>query len=373
METLYILILITCGCVIQLWSVEETKKKERCPEAVTVLHEDVLVLLPNSLDCDLFFVSYSGSIVFGPYKIIIFPVLVYTQVYSCYGYIVHLGINITYGYVIHSYGLGFEGSLLGLDRRSEIISHRLPRLGGKRIRVAVFRVKPTQSCALLCEEHMGQCHRIYYCLRKYSRLLPSSHGPPRQHNYDTDSQNRTSRPERRTGPSHRGPDWRLQLLENSILQQYACHHWFYSLWNSAGILTGNWKGITANQMKVNHITLEQSDSDLRRFWDLETLGITPSQEWSMFTGDSQILQEFHRSYRIEDDRRVVRLPKEEIFEPSPNHGMAKRRFRTPQKQLQKDDALTIIYEEQMLDHAAGGKRVDYGTIDWSVLPAIPCG
>jgi len=61
------------------------------------------------------------------------------------------------------------------------------------------------------------------------------------------------------------------------------------------ILTGNRKGITANQMMVNHITLEHSDDELRRFWDLETLGITPSQEKSLTTDVSRILQEFRDS------------------------------------------------------------------------------
>jgi hypothetical protein len=56
------------------------------------------------------------------------------------------------------------------------------------------------------------------------------------------------------------------------------------------ILTGNRTGITANQMMVNHVTLEHSDNDLRLFWDLETFGITPSQERSPTTGESQILQ-----------------------------------------------------------------------------------
>ena len=36
-------------------------------------------------------------------------------------------------------------------------------------------------------------------------------------------------------------------------------------------------GITANKIMVNHIPLEQSDNDLRRFWDLEIFGILPSQ------------------------------------------------------------------------------------------------
>jgi hypothetical protein len=44
------------------------------------------------------------------------------------------------------------------------------------------------------------------------------------------------------------------------------------------ILTGNRTDIIANRIMVNHMTLEHSDSDLRKFWDLETIGITLSQE-----------------------------------------------------------------------------------------------
>ena len=70
----------------------------------------------------------------------------------------------------------------------------------------------------------------------------------------------------------------------------------------------------------------------------------------MSTGDSEILQEFHDSYCIEEGHRVVQLLKKEILELSPNCGTAERRFRTIQKQLQQDDASRIIYEEQMLHH-----------------------
>jgi len=41
------------------------------------------------------------------------------------------------------------------------------------------------------------------------------------------------------------------------------------------ILTENRTGSPANEI-VKCITLETSDNDLRRFWDLETIGITPS-------------------------------------------------------------------------------------------------
>ena len=49
------------------------------------------------------------------------------------------------------------------------------------------------------------------------------------------------------------------------------------------ILTGNRTGITANQMMVNHINMEHSDDELRRFWGLETIGIIPSQEKALKT------------------------------------------------------------------------------------------
>jgi len=93
------------------------------------------------------------------------------------------------------------------------------------------------------------------------------------------------------------------------------------------ILTGNRMGITANQIMVNRITLDHSDNDLRRFWDLETIGITPRQERALTTRDSQILQEFSDPYLIEDGRRVVRFLRKKMCELSPNRSTAERRFR----------------------------------------------
>jgi len=116
------------------------------------------------------------------------------------------------------------------------------------------------------------------------------------------------------------------------------------------ILTGNRTGISANESMVNHINLEHLDNDLRRFWDLETIGISTNQQKSLTAGDSQIQQEFRDSYRIEHGRRVVRLPKKNMCDLSLNRDTAESRFRTLQKRLQHDDALRTIYEEQMLDH-----------------------
>ena len=101
---------------------------------------------------------------------------------------------------------------------------------------------------------------------------------------------------------------------------------------------------------VIHINLEHLCNDLRRFWDLETIGITPNQQKPLTAGDSQILQEFHNSYHIEHSRRIVCLPKKNMCDLSLNRDTAERRFRTLQTRLQQDDALRTICEEQMLDH-----------------------
>jgi len=93
------------------------------------------------------------------------------------------------------------------------------------------------------------------------------------------------------------------------------------------ILTGNRKGITANEVMVNHTNLVHLDNDLGRFWDLETIGITSNQQKPVTAGDSQILQEFRDSYRIEHGRRVVRLPKKNMCNLSLNCDTAGSRFR----------------------------------------------
>ena len=64
---------------------------------------------------------------------------------------------------------------------------------------------------------------------------------------------------------------------------------------------------------------------MRRFWDLETIGITPIQQKPLTAGDSQILQEFRDSYRIEDGRRVIRLPKKTRVFYLPHHAVKERR------------------------------------------------
>ena len=115
--------------------------------------------------------------------------------------------------------------------------------------------------------------------------------------------------------------------------------------NFGWILTGNRKGITAKEIMVNHINLEHQDNDLRRFWEIETIGITPNQQKPLTAGDSQVLQVFRDSYCIEHGRRVVRLPKKNMCDLSLIRDTTERRFRTLQKRLRQDHALRSIYEE----------------------------
>jgi len=117
------------------------------------------------------------------------------------------------------------------------------------------------------------------------------------------------------------------------------------------ILSGNRKDIIANEMTVNHKTLEHLDNDLGRCCELETIGITPNQQKPLSAGDSQILQHFRDSYHIKDGRRVLPLPKKYMCDLSPNRDTADRRLRDLQKRRQQDNALRTIYKEQMLDHA----------------------
>jgi hypothetical protein len=94
------------------------------------------------------------------------------------------------------------------------------------------------------------------------------------------------------------------------------------------ILTGKGTGITANNIMVNHVAIEHAEYDLRRFWDIETLGITPPEENPLTLVVSQIMQELHDSYCVVDGRRVVRLAMKNICGLSPNRSKAERRLRS---------------------------------------------
>jgi hypothetical protein len=58
------------------------------------------------------------------------------------------------------------------------------------------------------------------------------------------------------------------------------------------------------------------ETEINKFLDLETIGITAHQGKSWDSKDSAVLQTFHGSFRIEDNLMVVSLPKKEkvLFE-----------------------------------------------------------
>ena len=79
------------------------------------------------------------------------------------------------------------------------------------------------------------------------------------------------------------------------------------------ILSGNRSGVSANVAAANSLHLDGpapvSETEIKKFWDIENIGITAHQGKSCDSKDSVVLQAFHDSFRIQDNRRVVFLPK----------------------------------------------------------------
>jgi hypothetical protein len=105
---------------------------------------------------------------------------------------------------------------------------------------------------------------------------------------------------------------------------------------------------------VNYVELGQSsfasDDDVRRFWDLETLGITDRQDRSMSSRDTALLREFHASYFLEDQRRVVSLPRKGNITLPSNHHNAERLFHRLEQRLERNADLRQVYHALMLDY-----------------------
>jgi hypothetical protein len=91
-----------------------------------------------------------------------------------------------------------------------------------------------------------------------------------------------------------------------------------------------------NSAVVNFINLEQtftpSEDDLRRFWDLETLGISANQDQSL-SADSKLLEDIQASFRVEDQRRVVSLPRKQNIALPSNKMNAEKRLNNLTKRL----------------------------------------
>jgi len=85
--------------------------------------------------------------------------------------------------------------------------------------------------------------------------------------------------------------------------------------NLGWILSGNRSDISANVAAVNFLHLQSPgplpETEIKRFWDLETIGITSHQDKGWNTKDSAVLQTFHDSFKTKDSRRVVSLPRKD--------------------------------------------------------------
>jgi hypothetical protein len=63
-----------------------------------------------------------------------------------------------------------------------------------------------------------------------------------------------------------------------------------------------------------------------------------------------VLSSFSDSFRIEDSRAVVSLPKKELVTPVDNHTNAQKRFQSLTKRFATNTDFRIMYEAKMLDH-----------------------
>jgi hypothetical protein len=109
---------------------------------------------------------------------------------------------------------------------------------------------------------------------------------------------------------------------------------------------------------VNYVNLEQtfppSDDVVRCFWDLKTLGIKDTQDRPLSSRDSAFLREFHASYSIEDQRRVVSLARKGSITLPSNRHTAVKRFHTLEKRPERNEALRHVYHAHMLDYIRKG-------------------
>jgi hypothetical protein len=87
-----------------------------------------------------------------------------------------------------------------------------------------------------------------------------------------------------------------------------------------------------NHIAINNIELCQEfdprDSQLRRFWSLEGMGITDTNTASHSIKNTAMLSSFSDSFCFEDGRAFVSLPNKELVTPADNHTNAQRRFQS---------------------------------------------
>ena len=105
----------------------------------------------------------------------------------------------------------------------------------------------------------------------------------------------------------------------------------------------------------SHQNLTLSDEDIRRFWDLETIGISANQDRSFSAKDTKLLEEFRASFRVEDQRRVVCLPKRQDITLPSNRINAEARLNNLMKRLENNEELKQVYYDHMQNYITRGQ------------------
>jgi len=120
------------------------------------------------------------------------------------------------------------------------------------------------------------------------------------------------------------------------------------------VLIGNRSGVSVNHVAINNIELCQDvdlrDGQFRRFWILEAMGITDTDTVPPSVKDTAMLSSFSDSFRKEDGRAVVSLPKKEHAILNDNNTNAHRRFKSLTKRFDSTTYFRTMYENKMLDY-----------------------
>jgi hypothetical protein len=140
------------------------------------------------------------------------------------------------------------------------------------------------------------------------------------------------------------------------------------------ILSGSRSGAGVKSTTVNIILSDRPYvppyDELRRFWDLETFGITAWTDRSMSAKDSALLGGFRAFFSIQGKRRVVSLPKKQGVILPKNRMNTERRLSHLRERLDNNKALKRIYYSQMVDYIAKAKVQEAPP---SVLPTVSGG
>ena len=139
------------------------------------------------------------------------------------------------------------------------------------------------------------------------------------------------------------------------------------------MLSGNRSGTYVNSAVVNFIHSDQtfmpSDDDLRRFWDLETIAISAIHNRSLSAKDSKLLEEFQASFHMEDQCRVVSVPKKQDTALPINRLNVEKRLKNLKKRLENKSIETDVPRSNVKLHHEGvsGSRSCRGLDEHSVL------